>query len=154
MATTSTTALLAAKLEIVRKGKIAAQKTVDDLSAEEQRIGLALEVVRAVEAEHGGRATAAAPDSRLGPGVLVRAAVSNSSAEEKPKTVVQMTLAVLKAESGLSAREVAERVVAATGTKRETVLSTLSRLKGEGMARREGKLYFFNPFAMPSAAQE
>lgn len=142
--------LLAQRLEAIQAERIAIKRRDEELSADEQRIRLALEVIRSVVAEYGSESEAqptTLPSAHAAlslPGLALSATGSTTPAapasfQSQPKQRLEdLILQAFDAKEGMTSLEVAGLL---SHAKRESVMSTLSRMVSKGMVRREGKLY-------------
>lgn len=148
----SETELLAQRLDAIRSEKAVLMKKVDELTADEQRINYALDVFRSVIGE---RAISGVSSVQLNPVVVsATGTVSGSSAatgvvkdssEDRHRTrqtLESLILEAFAAKDGMTSVEVVSMLNLVSDAKRESIMSTLSRMAGKGLLRREGKLYF------------
>lgn len=154
MAQQTESELLAQRLEAIVSERTAIKKRDDELSADEQRIRLALDVIRAVVADHS-RPFELKPTQPIGlHGTLgVAADVTAALAATQPPAQVtppvrpkqrleDLILEAFEAKDGMTSLEVVAMLELVSDSKRESVMSTLSRMASKGMMRREGRLYF------------
>lgn len=144
--------LLSARLEAIRAEKQSLQRRLDELDATEQRISYALDVFRSVvaDAQQAGAgdvsvALAGASMHAIGDsGTLVTVSSSGEGvARLRPKQRLEdLILAAFGGSGGLTSVEIAAAVDKVSDAKRESVLSTVSRMASKKLLRREGKLYF------------
>jgi len=144
--------LLSARLEAIRAEKRSLQRRLDDLDATEHRISYALDVFRSVVADaqqagSGDVSVALAGASMLAVGASGTLVAVSSSGEgvagPRPKQRLEdLILAAFGDSGGLTSVEIAAAVDKVSDAKRESVLSTVSRMASKKLLRREGKLYF------------
>lgn len=149
----SDTEVLAQRLDALRTEKATLMKRVEELSADEQRINYALDVFRSVVADIAQAAepkrdvslSAHAIVNTTATGTLTVGPAVQPGAQEAQRTrqsLESVILEVFSDKTGLTSGEVADRVGQFSDAKRNSILSTLSRMGGKGLVRRAGKLYF------------
>lgn len=129
--------LLNQHLDAIRAEKAPLIKRLNDLQAQEERINYALGIMREVLDEVCGPLKPFDQDKATG--------IAGAGAPSGPRqTLEQIILGVFSDRTGLTSGEVADIVEAnsPTAVKRESTLSTLSRMAGKELIRREGRLYF------------
>lgn len=149
----SETDLLIQRLDAIRAEKATLLKRVDELSATEQRINLALDVIRSVVGDLTPTSTSK-PEVTLsavaavGPSTSATLTVGQAQArgedqrQRRRQSLESLILDAFAARDGITSVEVAGMLERVSGAKRDSVLSTLSRMAGKGLVRREEKLYF------------
>lgn len=144
--------LLTQRLESIQSERADIKKRDDELSADEQRIRLALDVIRSVKASFG-QPTDARPPIQLAAHALVEVSSSATlttapvvqpvSTRGQPKQRLEdLILQAFDAKDGVTSLEVVSMLDLVSDAKRESVMSTLSRMASKGKVRREGRLYF------------
>lgn len=148
------TELLTQRLDAIRTEKSSLMKRVEELSAAEERINYALEVFRSVIADvtkdepPKSHVLVAGSGSYSITGHAPTLTVEPSPAatdEQRPRvrqSLESMILGTFNEKTGMTSGEVADTVELFALAKRDSILSTLSRMTGKGLVRREGKLYF------------
>ncbi|HMR81249.1 MAG TPA: hypothetical protein PKD61_39325 [Polyangiaceae bacterium] len=144
--------LLSARLEAIRAEKLSLQRRLDELDATEQRISYALDVFRSVvaDAQRAGSANVTVGLAGVsmnavgGSGALDAVSASGEGvAGPRPKQRLEdLILEAFGESGGLTSVEIAAAVDKVSDAKRESVLSTVSRMASKKLLRREGKLYF------------
>lgn len=141
--------LLAQRLDAILSERAAIKKRDDELSADEQRIRLALDVIKSVMADYGqapevrpaiqlsGHATV----SMTASGTLSTAPAATVPAQPKQR-LENLILQAFEAKDGMTSLEVVSLLELVSDAKRESIMSTLSRMVSKGLMRREGRLYF------------
>ena len=152
MAHQSDTELLAQRLEAIQAARADIKRRDDELSADEQRIRLALDVIKSVKASLGQ-----ATEDRLPIQLAAHAVVATSASATlttalsvqpapnpaQPKQRLEdLILQALEAKDGVTSLEVVSMVELVSDAKRESIMSTLSRMASKGKVRRDGRLYF------------
>lgn len=141
--------LLAKRLDAILSERAAIKKRDDELSADEQRIRLALDVIKSVMADYG-QAPEVRPAIQLSGHATVSMTASGTLsttptalAPAQPKQRLEdLILQAFDAKDGMTSLEVVGMLELVSEAKRESVMSTLSRMASKGLMRREGKLYF------------
>lgn len=141
--------LLTQRLDAILSERTAIKKRDDELSADEQRIRLALEVIKSVMADYG-QLPEARPAAQLSGHATVSLTASGtlSSVPATPSPIQpkqrleDLILQAFEAKDGMTSLEVVGMLELVSDAKRESVMSTLSRMASKGLMRREGKLYF------------
>lgn len=141
--------LLAKRLEAIQSERSVIKKRDDELSADEQRIRLALEVIRSVLADFA-HAVESRPSVQLAGSatVVVSTGGTLTTAQGAPAAVQpkqrleEMILQAFDTKDGMTSLEVVAMLELVSDAKRASVMSTLSRMASKGRMRREGKLYF------------
>lgn len=144
--------LLARRLEAIQSERSDIKRRDDGLSADEQRIRLALDVIRSVKASFG-QATDARPPIQLAAHAVVEEsssatltmapAVQPAPTPPQPKQRLEdLILQAFEAKDGMTSLEVVSMLDLVSDAKRESIMSTLSRMASKGKVRREGRLYF------------
>lgn len=152
MAHPSDSELLAQRLEAIQSERADIKRRDDELSADEQRIRLALDVIRSVKASFG-QATDARPPIQLAAHAVVEVsssatltmapAVQPAPTPPRPKQRLEdLILQAFEAKDGMTSLEVVSMLDLVSDAKRESIMSTLSRMASKGKVRREGRLYF------------
>lgn len=155
MAPQTDTELLAERLDAIRSEKAALMKKVEELDADEQRIKYALDVFRSVlgeraQAPEPKAAVALSGHATIGMTATGTLSVGSSAptvvvqgGQQRPKqTLEELIMGAFEAKDGITSIEVAELVQMFTDAKPESIKSTLSRMGGKGLVRRDGRLYF------------
>ena len=152
MAHQSDTQLLAQRLEAIQAERADIKRRDDELSADEQRIRLALDVIKSVKASYA-QAAEDRPPIQLAAHATVEASVSATlttapaaqpaPAPAQPKQRLEdLILQALDAKDGVTSLEVVSMLDLVSDAKRESIMSTLSRMASKGKVRRDGRLYF------------
>jgi hypothetical protein len=145
------TELLLQRLDRLRASKASLTKALDEVTADEQRIAYALEVVRAVVAESkhslsaplGAEVGAQAATGALAAYLASPEARIGDKEEGRGKQNLQnVILQLFTARDGLTSNQVAEVAAVVSGAKKESVQSTMSRMCAKELLRRQGRLYF------------
>lgn len=149
----SETDLLVRRLDAIRAEKATLLKRVDELSADEQRINLALDVIRSVVADFAPASTskrevalsAVATVGASASATLTVGQAQGGSENQRQRPRQSLESLILEAfaeRDGMTSVEVAGMLELVSDAKKDSILSTLSRMAGKGLVRREGKLYF------------
>jgi len=148
----SDTELLAQRLTAIQTERADIKRRDDDLLADEQRIRLALDVIRSVKASYG-QAADDRPPIQLAAHAVVEPSTSATlttaptaqpaSPLAQPKQRLEdLILHALDGKDGVTSLEVVSMLQLVSNAKRESTMSTLSRMAGKGKVRRDGRLYF------------
>lgn len=152
MAHQSDTELLAQRLEAIQIERADIKRRDDELSADEQRIRLALDVIKAVKASYG-QVAEDRPLIQLAAHAVVEASASATltmaqtaqpaPASAQPKQRLEdLILQALNAKDGVTSLEIVSMLNLVSDAKRESIMSTLSRMASKEKVRRDGRLYF------------
>ena len=135
MATKSQATQLAERLRDVRARSADLRKQLEGLEQQERRLAVALEVL--TEEFGGGVPQDSEPR---------QAVTSEASGRRKGGSVEQMILDhVFTQRDGLTSAEVVELLAPHITASYGTVITSLSRMVGKGLLRRQGKLAFLTP---------
>lgn len=141
--------LIADRLAQIRAEKERISDRMEELNGEESKLTFALEVFRSFVADRpvvtGLLAQAMGEVQRdierlYSPDAGVLNAVEPHLRPQAKN--LEASIASFLRETGSTSAELADTVMLFVEAKRESILSTLSRMVGKGAARREGKLYF------------
>ena len=129
--------LLALKLAAIGRERTTITARLDELVTEEQRLRITQDVVKSLDA------TPKAQPEKIDLRASWPLPAATRQGEQAPPLKVQDQIEfVLAKNNGLTATGVSAEVAKGWGTKRDTAMSTLSRMKSKGAVRKEGKLYF------------
>lgn len=136
---TSESELIARRLSAIKAEKDQLAARLEELVGEESRLSFALDVFR----EFAGSASEES-DIRVGRvTVNDHEYVKGNWTRIFPERVsLESTILNVLKEAGMTSAEVADTVALFAEAKRESVMSTLSRMVGKGLVRRDGKTYF------------
>ena len=146
--------LLALRLDAIRSEKADLIKRIEELTADEQRINYALDVIRSVlgnqaqgTGSHRELSLSAHADVRatatgtLTAGSEIQTAAQNLLARPRQR-LEDLILNAFDAKDGMTSMEVVAMLELVSGAKRASIMSTLSRMVASKRLRREGKLIF------------
>ena len=146
MAHQSDTDLLAQRLEAIRAERADIKRRDDELSADEQRIRLALDVIKFVKASFEQATDARSPLQVAAHAVVEASATATLTTAPPPaqrkQRLEDLIFQALEAKDGVTSLEVVSMLDLVSDAKRESVMSTLSRMGTKGKVRRYGRLYF------------
>lgn len=144
----SDTELLVQRLDAILSEKAMLMKRVEELSAAEERIKYAIDVFRQVvgEIQEPSRVVSASSNVALNissSGMLTTNPAPQPATDNRARATLESAiLDVFSGKTGITSGEVADQVTLFTTAKRDSILSTLSRMTGKGLVRREKRLYF------------
>jgi len=139
--------LIAQERTALAAEKAAVMKRLDELTASEQRLTMAEELIRALRIKRAPTSlvtlTAIATAHANAAATLTDAAKTEQGAEKAQKIETLIEDALREAGAvGATSQDIFAKVTAIREAKPESLASTLSRMVSKKAARREGKLYF------------
>lgn len=126
--------LLRERLDGIREEKAELSARLRELQAKEERLAFALGVLEDVLSELNDKS----PRVQVGES----AADLFAPAPGERQTLEQLILSLFGSWSTITSAEVVSTLALLTDAKRESILSTLSRMVAKGLLKRDGRLYF------------